>query len=194
MDPLSLTFGFAGIFGLAGLFSTCLDLIDKVESYKDFGTESRSIFSQFEADKLLFQRWAQKVGITDGGLKEDHHKDLDDPEIALMVEKLLLSIQEIFSVTETSFLNPQSAQDDPLGRRRRPQHYKIQSMSKRSRIGWALKGKTKFIAQVQQFGALVQRLASLVPPDGSTKSWDSSTMQNDLRKTDSEYKPCTSYY
>lgn len=88
MDPLSLTFGVAGIVGLAGLFSTCLDVIERVESYKDFEIESRSIFSQFKADKLLFQRWAKRVGINELGLKEEHHKGLDDLETALMGESL----------------------------------------------------------------------------------------------------------
>jgi hypothetical protein len=159
MDPLSLTFGVAGIVGLSGLFSTCLDVIDRVESYKDFGIESRSISSQFEADKLLFRRWAKEVGISDRGLKDDHHEDLDNREIALIVEKLLISIQEIFSVTESTFQNLNLSFDaDPPLSRGGPQYTKIPPASKRSKIGWVLKGKAKFMAQAQQFGALVQRL------------------------------------
>ena len=173
MDPLSITFGVAGIVGLSGLFSTCLDVIERIESYKDFGIESRSISTRFEADKLLFQRWAQKIGISDGRLKEDHHKGLDDPETALMVEKLLLSIQEIFSVADASFSklhhSPQSDRDFLRGHSQHynNQHYNNQPTSKRSRIGWVLKGKAKFISQVEQFGALVERLHSLVPLEES---------------------------
>jgi len=33
----------SGIAGLAGLVSICLDVIDRVDSYRDFGVESRSI-------------------------------------------------------------------------------------------------------------------------------------------------------
>ena len=50
MEPISFT---VGIVGLAGLFSVCLDVIDKVDSYKDYGVESRSILAQFDADKHL---------------------------------------------------------------------------------------------------------------------------------------------
>lgn len=32
-------------------------------------------------------------------------------------------------------------------------------------MAWVFRNKAKFVAQVQQFGALVQRLQSLVPPD-----------------------------
>lgn len=190
MDPLSLTFGVAGIVGLAGLFSTCLDVIDRVESYKDFGIESQSIFSQFEADKLLFQRWAQKVGISDRGLEDNHHKDLNDPETVLIVEKLFMSIHEIFSVTETTFLNlNQSLQVDSHVSQGRSQQYKIQSASKRSKLSWALKGKAKFITQVQQFGVLVQRLQSLVPLDGSKAAFhvNKSEPDNDIHLSKDEF-------
>ncbi len=38
--------------------------------------------------------------------------------------------------------------------------------SKRTKIGWALGGKAKFITQLESFEALVNRLYSLVPPAG----------------------------
>jgi len=179
MDPFSLTAGTAGIAGLVGLFSTCLDVIDKVDSYKDFGVESRSIIAQFETDKLLFQKWAQDVGINQAKLKEDHHEDLDDPQTASMVKKILSSIQEIFSKTDITLSNlqpiaetdPKHSQDGVLFSRGRAQYQKLEaSTSKRRRIGWALRTKAKFIAQVQQFGALVQRLHSLVPLHGTIKA------------------------
>jgi hypothetical protein len=55
MEPISFT---VGIVGLAGLFSVCLDVIDKVDSYKDFGVDSRAIIAQFDADRYLFTKWA----------------------------------------------------------------------------------------------------------------------------------------
>lgn len=178
MDPFSLATGIAGFAGLAGLFSTCLDIIDRVDSYKDFGVESRSIIAQFEADKLLFQKWAQNIGINQTKLKEDHHMDLDDPQTASIVEKILLSIQEIFSATDTTLSNLQPtrevdlrSQDGALRPRRHAEYQSVRtSASKRKRIRWALRGKVKFIAQVQQFGALVQRLYDLAPLDGTKKA------------------------
>jgi len=178
MDPFTLATGIAGFAGLAGLFSTCLDVIGRVDSYKDFGVESRSIIAQFEADKLLFQRWADNVGINQTKLKEDHHKDLDDPQTASMVEKILLSIQEIFTRADTTLSNLQPTEeaelrsrDGALRPRGRHQYQSVQaSISKTKRIGWALRGKVKFIAQVQQFGALVQRLHDLAPLGGTRKA------------------------
>jgi hypothetical protein len=97
MEPISFT---VGIVGLAGLFNVCLDVIDKVDSYKDFGVDSRAIIAQFEADKHLFTKWAQDVGISKDKPKGNHHKHLDDPYTYLIVQKILSSVQEIFSKTE----------------------------------------------------------------------------------------------
>ncbi|OBT53419.1 hypothetical protein VE04_07004 [Pseudogymnoascus sp. 24MN13] len=161
-----------GIAGLAGLFSTCLDLIDKANSYRDYGPESRSVVAQFEADKLLFRRWAQSVGIEEGNLKNNNHSALDNPATALVVLKILSSIQETFNKTESALLNmqhvstadPSSKSFDYTQGSSQTVESKV-STSKRHKIGWALMGKAKFIQQVLQFGALVQRLNSLTSVD-----------------------------
>jgi len=133
-----------GFARLASLFSTCLDVIDKVDSYRDYAFESQSIVAQFEANKLLFQKWAQNVGIDTRKSKDTHHRDLDNPKTGLMVERILLSIQEIFSKTKGTILHlqpvsetgPKSFQENspfPYGS---TQNQKFQvPMSRRHRIG-----------------------------------------------------------
>ena len=173
MEPI----GFAvGVVGLAGLFSVCLDVIDKVDSYKDFGVESRSIIAQFEADKHLFTNWAQDVGIGKDKPEDNYHNHLDNPKTNLIVQKILSSIQEIFSKTESTVSDlqpiveagPTTFSDGILPFNARKNSRPEGTISKRGRIGWSLRNKAKFITQAQQFGALVQRLHSLVPPDGLT--------------------------
>jgi hypothetical protein len=188
MEPI----GFAvGVVGLAGLFSVCLDVIDKVDSYKEFGVESRSVIAQFEADKHLLTKWAQDVGIDKDKLNINHHGHLDNPATNLIVQKILSSIQEIFSKTEGAMSNlqpvvevrPTSFPDGVRFLNTRPKSQKPEgAISKRGRIGWSLRSKAKFISQVQQFGALVQRLHSLVPPDGLTGpvNLHKGTIGNDL--------------
>ena len=195
MEPIGLA---VGVVSLAGLFSVCLDVIDKVDSYKEFGVESRSIIAQFEADKHLFVKWAQDVGIDKDKLNNSWHSSLDNPETNLIVQKVLSSIQEIFSKTENmvsnlqpvvesgptsfpggvNFLNTRKQSQNPEG-----------AIRKRGRIGWSLRSKTKFIYQVQQFGALVQRLHSLVPPDGLTGPGKvrKDTTSNDLNSRNGIY-------
>jgi len=196
MDPLSLTFGIAGLVGLTGLYSTCLDVIDKVDAYKEYGIESRSMIAQFEADKLLFQNWGKSVGIDKNKLSDNHHENLDDPRTVSSVEKILSSIQELYLSADSTRLtlqpiskpdrksNPSIGGISWLGSHAR--HQKVQeSTSKRKRMAWAFRNKAKFVAQVQQFGALVQRLQSLVPPDdkGATNV-HSGSIDDDLSSLD----------
>ena len=170
MDPLSLTFGVAGILGLAGLYNTCLDIIDKVDSYKEYGIESRSIVAQFEADKFLFQKWGKNVGIDK---KDKHHRNLDDPQTVSNVEKILSSIRELYlsadniRLTLQPDLKPdQESKSSTGGTGSHALYQRVQeSTSKRKKVAWAFRNKAKFVAQVQQFGSLVQRLQSLVPAD-----------------------------
>jgi hypothetical protein len=179
MDPFSLTAGIAGIAGLAGLFSTCLDVIDRVDSYKDFGVDSRSIIAQFEADKHLFKQWVQNVSTDKDKDKLKNNPYLDNPETIAVVQNILSSIQEIFSKTKSTVSSLQLAVETGptsfpdsvnfLAERKMAQT-REGAISRRSKIGWSLRSKTKFIYQVQQFGALVQRLHSLIPPDGQTGS------------------------
>ncbi|RYP82119.1 hypothetical protein DL770_005683 [Monosporascus sp. CRB-9-2] len=155
MEPVGLA---VGIAGLAGLFSVCLDVIDKVDSYKDYGIDSRSITAQFEADKHLFKIWARDVGFEKGNLNNRHHDRLDSPDTRAIIEKLLASINEIFGKSESSVSNLTTQNQSKIQRDNA-------IVPKKDRIGWTLRGKQRFIAQVQQFGALVQKLYSLVPPD-----------------------------
>ncbi|OBT38868.1 hypothetical protein VE00_10435 [Pseudogymnoascus sp. WSF 3629] len=117
----------------------------------DYGPESRSVVAQFEADKLLFKRWAQSVGIEEGNPKNNHHSALDNPATALAVVKILSSIQETFNKTESALLNMQHVSTaDPSSKgfidytQGLSQKSKV-STSKRHKIGWALMGKAKFI-------------------------------------------------
>jgi len=195
MEPIGFT---VGVVRLAGLFSVCLDVIDKVDSYKDFGVDSRAIIAQFKADKHLFTQWAQDVGIDNNKLKNKYHTRLDNQEINSIVQEILSSIQEIFSRTEGTMSNLQPVVEAgptsfPDGIRFLNTRQKAQkprgAISQRSRIGWSLRSKAKFISQVQQFGALVQRLHSLVPPDGliGEENMHKGIIGNDLSSRNGMY-------
>ncbi|KAH8670344.1 ankyrin-1 [Tricladium varicosporioides] len=84
MEPIGLT---VGVIGLAGVFSVCLDVIEKVDSYKDYGVESRSIVALFEGYKYLFKKWAQDVGINNPESNNNHYNQLDNAETKLRVHR-----------------------------------------------------------------------------------------------------------
>lgn len=173
MDPVSFT---AGIIGLSGIFSVCLDIIDKVDSYKDYDIDTDMINTKFMTDKHLFTKWAREVGISKHKPVEVYSKQLDDPETQLIVQKILKSIQDIFSATDSTVsklhsvveAGPTSFPDEiRFPHTSQKTHKPRENLSKRNRIGWSLWRKGKFISQVEAFGGLVQRLYILVPPDGS---------------------------
>lgn len=197
MEPVGLA---VGIAGLAGLFSVGLDILEIVDSYKDFAVDSRAIIAQFEADKLLHQKWGKCVGIYKDKLDENYHENLNDPQTFSSVEKILSSIKElddsadtgVFTLQTTSRAEPKSSLGGALLPRVHTQSQKLQeTTSKRKRIGWALRGKARFVAQVQQFGALVQRLHSLVPPDGIRGAGNvyNGPMGDDLGSLNGTYFP-----
>ncbi|KAJ6000377.1 hypothetical protein N7481_000786 [Penicillium waksmanii] len=94
MEPVSFA---VGLIGLAGLFNTRLELVDKIDSWKDFGNESRSLVAQFETHKIHLERWGQAAGFEHGHLSSYHHKLLDDLRTLSNIQTLLLAIKNICS-------------------------------------------------------------------------------------------------
>lgn len=54
-----------------------IDAVDRVDTYRKFGFESRYITARFADDKLLSYKRVEAVGITNGRLQDVHHRDLD---------------------------------------------------------------------------------------------------------------------
>jgi ankyrin repeat protein len=84
------------VIGVAGLFSVCLDILERVDSYQDAKIGSSQLSARFKADKLRLREWAKGVGIEDGKLKESHNPRLDNSEILSTVQNILQSISDIF--------------------------------------------------------------------------------------------------
>lgn len=172
MEPAGLAIGVAG---LAGVFSTCLDVVERIDSYRDFGVDSRAIISQFDADRILFQQWGKAVGLEGNRLESDHHKRLDDPVVLSIVQKILVSINEIAGVPG----DVSSSQQQGLGSTKsKGQAYTSRHLpfekfrgesSRRNKVEWTLRQKARFVALSQQFGGLVERLRALVPPESTSE-------------------------
>jgi hypothetical protein len=101
---------------------------------------------------------------------------LDNPEIAIIVHKILLSIKAIFSksegnVSKIQLLSEQSANDffdigtDLDESNAQTLSLQAEVVSKRHRLRWAFGGKVKSIERAQMFSDMVSRLYSLVPPE-----------------------------
>jgi hypothetical protein len=164
MEPVGLA---VGIVGLAGLFSSCLEAVQRFGSWKDYGSEWKSVAAQFEAERILLERWGQAVGLQYSSSAGKHHGALDNPRICSNVTQLLHLIEDLcgslddFSISPISRAN--SAKDGAFRGPRKPDH--VAPDSKWQRVKWALGRGEKSTAQVDQFSVLVQKLYALVPPE-----------------------------
>ncbi|KAJ2997896.1 hypothetical protein NUW58_g504 [Xylaria curta] len=169
MEVASLSIGIAG---LAGLFSTCLDMVGRWDSYKDFVLESGSIKARFVADRVRFRQWGERVGLDQGKFKDDHHQTLDDPVVRSAVHLILHNIARIDDDVKnlSSYLGdlshlssslPESSLALPSS------HTLFEKLAppRKKRIGWAMRGKTRTLVLVGSFETLVQKLYNLVPPE-----------------------------
>ncbi|KAK1656687.1 hypothetical protein BDP55DRAFT_515338, partial [Colletotrichum godetiae] len=169
MEPVGLA---VGITGLAGLFSTCLEIVEKVDSYRDFKHDSHSLNVQFQAEKRRFEQWGSAIGINNGTLSGAHHPALNDPQTSSTATELLSLIQKIYTDADSAAAqlslpsNANSAKDKSSTADHVQHRWGAQPISARRKIAWSLRGKVRRIAQVEQFGVLVQHLHNIVPPDG----------------------------
>ena len=92
MEPVGLA---VGVLGLASLFSSCLEAVDKVQNYKSFAVDSQASNAQLKAERLRFELWGQQVGFDRAKLSANHHQRLDNPRICSVVEDLFLLIKRV---------------------------------------------------------------------------------------------------
>ncbi|KAJ5663271.1 hypothetical protein N7507_004002 [Penicillium longicatenatum] len=160
MEPVSFA---VGIISLAGLFNTCLDILDKFDSWQGFGRDSRNLAAQFKAHKLRLERWGQSVGLKDGGILDVHHKALDDPRILSTVNELLSAVKDVCSLGDDMFA-PSEFASDRMVRNQMPSRNHIRTKESRmQKFNWSLRDKAKRITQVGQFASLVDILYKLIP-------------------------------
>ncbi|KAH6990055.1 hypothetical protein EDB80DRAFT_781838 [Ilyonectria destructans] len=120
-----------GLAGLAGLFNSCLESINKVQSYQTFGTDSHVLDTRFK-------RWGLGVGIEQGRLLPDHHSALDDKDTSTVVTDLLhIIIKAICDANNTPPRRTRTAGpgDEGLHQPRHP--YAVASESRRRKMTWA---------------------------------------------------------
>lgn len=138
-----------GVAGLVGTFTACLDIVDRIDSYKDYGIDSRAVISQFDADRLLFCQWGNAVGLglDDGALRDGYHARLDDPKVRSVVQGILNSIKEI--------AGDPTAQAGQIGSKDRARTCGAlferfrENDSHRTKLGWTMH-KARFHALAQQ--------------------------------------------
>ncbi|CCF32181.1 hypothetical protein CH063_00101, partial [Colletotrichum higginsianum] len=165
MEPASFA---VGIVGLAGLFSSCLEAIDKVQSYRSARADADVQDTLFNAAKVRFEQWGRGVGIDQGRLLDDHHPALDEKGISTIVRDLLHFIIK-FICDDSHASSRRSTQaagmgDNLLGSHQSRARNGPSSEPRRRKLAWAFWGKGERTEQVNLFERLVQELHNIVPP------------------------------
>ena len=159
-----------GVVALASLFSTCLEVVEKLESYKAFEKDHYALDVSFRATRLRFERWGQAVGFDKEDKLADHYHDaLKDPAILSMVREIITVIKDLCA--EPGVVVSEGAGDSTVTahgyKDASPALISLPQMgtihSKRRKMGWVLGGRMKRVTQVEQFAKLVQNLYDLIP-------------------------------
>lgn len=158
-----------GTAGLVGLYSACMEAIDRLDSYNKTEIEARQLSARLHANQVILQNWANRVGISRGGLRDSHDTRLDDPDTARAVCGILSIIRDLFE--DTNIASKKMDQKDQAcywsSELQSNQSIFLNGVSslprKRDKLAWAFHGKTKFTWQVESFTESLKHLDMLVP-------------------------------
>jgi hypothetical protein len=87
-----------GVAGLAGLFSTCVEVIQDFSSATSFGTELGVLQVKMEVEKVRLLIWGQSLGIGDGDAVVD--QALEREFVQSAAASLLVCFVKIFEDSE----------------------------------------------------------------------------------------------
>ncbi|PWI65090.1 hypothetical protein PCL_07389 [Purpureocillium lilacinum] len=164
-----------GIAGLAGLFNSCLEAIDKVQSYQTFGIDSHVLDTRFKAAKARFERWGTDVGIDQHKLLPVHHSALDDKVTSAVVMDVLHIINKAIcngrNASPRRARATRSGDDDVPDLHWLGPNSSAMPESRRRKMTWALWGKGARMEHVELFEKLVQQLHNLIPPHTIGTPW-----------------------
>jgi len=168
IDPVGLT------LGLAGLFSTSVEVLDRISTAKSYGTDYHLFATKLVLERRRFFRWGQAVGLT--GTQQ--HELLQDPEIQEDVRELFAWAIYFFEDSKVAITRHGAANsllleqgsssstarfEYPRGRARMHQ----KSTSAVMKVRWAFSGKRKLEKLLQEVIWFVDKLHELVPITGT---------------------------
>ncbi|OAA76622.1 ankyrin [Akanthomyces lecanii RCEF 1005] len=170
MEPVGLA---VGVVGLAGLFSVCLDAVQRFDAWKKFGDELATLGVRVEVQRLRLDKWGQAVGLKQNSASDiegHHHPALDDARTSRTVKTLLTTIQEVFTRKVSALFTDETGCAGSGGDLAAQDHFGVSSTSRRARLGWAFRDKSTVRAAVEEFAGLIQDLHDLVPPLGDAEA------------------------
>jgi hypothetical protein len=178
-----LILGAISVIGLAGLFSTCVELLDQIHTGKRVGETGSRLQIRWSATIYLLEEWGRRFGITEEGSPNLHvHKTLSNKGSIEIVFSLLASLETLFAdhkrlahryglcVIFSSENFDYQAELQDLSRQLQDASIVVKKKAKWYRKAkWGISDKEKFETLVSELESIVDKLYRVVPPevDGS---------------------------
>lgn len=155
-----------GLSGVVGLFTSCLEIVQRYDTYKTATRDKRSLDVQLDGAIYRLKHWGNSVGIKGEKLSDNHHPAFRNPETIGLVNAILRNIGEILDLSDDAnrSVDVQKAPACVIN------HHQFSSSTKLPRLeraAWALGGRFKQTNHIQALEPLVSLLYDIVPPAGA---------------------------
>lgn len=146
-----------GVVALAGLFSTCLDLMSTISRCQTYGESYELLMLQLDIEHVLFQRWGDVVGLTtpqcDARLADDRICAIINRTLNCLIRKFqdanaLGARYGLRAADDVPTAGFQTLQDEA-------------SMGKKAR--WAVHDRVKFETLISEIRGFNESLNRLLP-------------------------------
>lgn len=188
MEVAGFVIGAVGLAGIAGLYSTCVQALDQIDTARHIEVSANALFARLEVIKHLLRVWGDNNGIQNGAMLEFFNPILNDEPTRKLVFLALATIENIMAnqnrLTERYGLSmPMASATNTLSVAQiRDQMSNSRPRTNwRRRARWAITDKNKFSILVGELEAIVDRLYMLVPPRESTLVDDLSQLLENLK-------------
>ncbi|KAL7272612.1 hypothetical protein RUND412_004575 [Rhizina undulata] len=168
------------VVGLAGLFSTCLQILDVIAEASDYGKSVQDILMDIDFEHWKLLLWGESVGLINHTDSTRINKRMDKPNVRKLVYDQLVRLKRTFDDVEkfkekygiqheqgqlTSTSIPPASLDIDTYRDNIKQRMlsRQQQASLRNKARWAFRGKPKLTNLVTDLKLLNEKLHSLVP-------------------------------
>jgi hypothetical protein len=200
-EVAGLVMGALGVVGLAGLFSTCVQVLNQIETGRDIIGSANPSVARLIVARHLFKTWGDAIGFQNGVISDSHHPKLDDDRTREIVFVLLANIENLMSdqkrlvdryglVTTPApaamSTNVADATKSISGSQFTSKHPSRKWIRKAK---WGVSDKNKFASLVTDLEAIVSRLYAVISPMASI---DEDAIRSTLKALESNVNGETS--
>lgn len=195
-EPVGLVLG---ALGLAGMYSTCTQLLDHIDSARNLEKIANPLYARLAATTHLLRDWGDKNGMKDGVLCDPHHPAFDNPSASHAIYFLLANIEDMMADQKRlseryGMITDPPASNEPITMgiiKARMSQMSLNSspVSWKLRARWAVTDKLKFSRLIGELEVIVDRLYTLAAPNQEPASKETVLKLEELKsRIDSEPK------